>query len=179
MIDVAWSKNSRLISLPRGLNLRPQLKGSIEGMIPSRGLAALIWGVVALIAIQLVPTTARAHAGHAHVSGAQVSGAYVPGSSSAVTHDRASDHAISPRTSVANPEVATAAPDNDGSTAPAAPCNCGYCATGCPCCVPMILAEPGAGWPSPSNATDIIAQASSTRPGVDPEAPAKPPKSCT
>ena len=153
-------------------------------MIPSRGLAALIWGVVVLIAIQLVPTTARAHAGHAHVSaaqvsGAQVSGAYVPGSSSAVMHDRASDHAISPRTSVASPEVATAAPDNDGSTAPAAPCNCGYCAAGCPCCVPMILAEPGAGWFPPSTATDIIGQASSTRPGVDPEAPAKPPKSCT
>ena len=179
MIDVTWSKNSRLISLPGGLNLRPQLKGSIEVMIPSRGLAALIWGVVVLIAIQLVPTTARAHAGHAHVSAAQVSAAHGGGSSSAVMHDRASDHAIYPRTSVASPEVATAAPDNDGSTAPAAPCNCGYCAAGCPCCVPMILAEPGAGWPPPSTATDIIGQASSTRPGVDPEAPAKPPKSCT
>ena len=48
-------------------------------MIPSRGLAALIWGVVVLIAIQLVPTTARAHAGHAHVSAAQVSGAVCAG----------------------------------------------------------------------------------------------------
>ena len=179
MIDVAWSKNRRLIFLPRRLNLRPQLKGSIEDMIPSRGLAALIWGAVVLIAIQLVPTTARAHAGHAHASAAQVSGGYVPGSSSAVMHDRASDLAISPRTSVASPEVATAAPDNDGSTAPAAPCNCGYCAAGCSCCVPMILAEPGAGWPPPSSATDIIGQASSMRPGLDPEAPAKPPKSCT
>ena len=34
-----------------------------------RGLAGLIWGAVVMIAIQLVPTTVRAHTGHAHVAG--------------------------------------------------------------------------------------------------------------
>ena len=37
-----------------------------------RGLAALIWGAVVLVTIQLVPITARAHTGHTHVAGAHV-----------------------------------------------------------------------------------------------------------
>jgi hypothetical protein len=43
----------------------------------------------------------------------------------------------------------------------------------------MTLAEPEAGWPLLSNARDIIAPAPSTRAGIEPEAPAKPPKSIT
>jgi hypothetical protein len=97
------------------------LKGSIDGMISRRALAALIWGAVAVIA--------------------------------------AADR------------------DDKRGTAPA--CNGGCCTSGCSCCVPMTLAEPEAGWPLLANALDIIAPAPSTHAGIEPEAPAKPPKSIT
>ena len=142
-----------------------------------RGLAALIWGAVVMIAIQLVPTTARAHTGHLHVSGMHASSAHVAGSTSTVAHLRAADHTAQLATGQARvtAELASAAPDDERSAAPA--CKGGCCASGCPCCVPMTLAEPEPSWPPLSNALDIIVPAPPTRAGIDPEAPAKPPKS--
>lgn len=137
----------------------------------------MIWGAVALIAIQLAPTTARAHTGHTHVSGAHVSGAHVAGSTSTVPHLRAADHTAQLTTGQAGVtiELASAAPGDEGGAAE--PCKGGCCASGCPCCVPMTLAGPLASWPSLSNALDLVVPTPSTRAGIDPEAPAKPPKS--
>jgi len=104
-----------------------------------RGLAGLIWGAVVMIAIQLVPTTVRAHTGHAHVAGEHVSGAHVAGSISTVPDHRAADHTARLATGQAR------------------------------------VTEPS--WPPLSNALDIIVPAPPTRAGIDPEAPAKPPKS--
>jgi hypothetical protein len=168
-------------------------------MISRRTLAALIWGAVAVIAVQLAPTTVFAHGGHAHVSGlhvsdSQVSGPHVPdahisgahisgaqgaGSTSTTRHQRATDHRsqLTTQAARATAEVASAQRDDERGTAPA--CNGGCCTSGCSCCVPMTLAEPEAGWPLLSNALDIIAPAPSTRAGIEPEAPAKPPKSIT
>jgi hypothetical protein len=142
-----------------------------------RGLAALIWGAVVLVAIQLVPTTARAHVGHLHVSGMHASIAHVAGSTSTVPHLRAADHTAQLATGQARvtAELASAAPDDERGAAPA--CMGGCCASGCPCCVPMTLAEPEPSWPPLSNALDLIVPAPPTRAGIDPEAPAKPPKS--
>jgi len=173
-------------------------------MISRRALAALIWGAVAVIAVQLAPTTVFAHGGHAHasdshvsdsqvsdshvsgphVSGAHISGAHVSGapgagSTSTMGHQRATDHASQLTTGEAGAtgEVASADRDDKRGTAPA--CNGGCCTSGCSCCVPMTLAEPEAGWPLLANALDIIAPAPSTHAGIEPEAPAKPPKSIT
>jgi hypothetical protein len=168
-------------------------------MISRRTLAALIWGAVAVIAVQLAPTTVFAHGGHAHVSGlhvsdSQVSGPHVPdahisgahisgaqgaGSTSTTRHQRATDHRsqLTTAEAPATAEVASVHRDDERGTAPA--CNGGCCTSGCSCCVPMTLAEPEAGWPLLSNALDIIAPAPSTRAGIEPEAPAKPPKSIT
>jgi hypothetical protein len=178
-------------------------------MISRRALAALIWGAVAVIAVQLAPTTVFAHGGHAHVSdsqvsgsqvsgshvsgshvsgahisgahvsGAHVSGAHGAGSTSTTRHQRATDHTSQLTTAEARAtaEVASADRDDERGTAPA--CNGGCCTSGCSCCVPMTLAEPEAGWPLLANALDIIAPAPSTRAGIEPEAPAKPPKSIT
>ena len=146
-----------------------------------------------MIAVQLAPTTVFAHGGHAHasdshvsdsqvsdshvsgphVSGAHVSGAPRAGSTSTLRHQRATDHTSQLTTA----EVASADRDDKRGTAPA--CNGGCCTSGCSCCVPMTLAEPEAGWPLLANALDIIAPAPSTRAGIEPEAPAKPPKSIT
>ena len=162
-------------------------------MISRRALAALIWGAVAVIAVQLAPTTVFAHGGHAQVSDSQVSGSHVPdshvsgphvsgahvsgapraGSTSTLRHQRATDHTSQLTTA----EVASADRDDKRRTAPA--CNGGCCTSGCSCCVPMTLAEPEAGWPLLANALDIIAPAPSTHAGIEPEAPAKPPKSIT
>ena len=154
-------------------------------MISRRALAALIWGAVAVIAVQLAPTTVFAHGGHAHasdsdshvsgphVSGAHVSGAPRAGSTSTLRHQRATDHTSQLTTA----EVASADRDDKRGTAPA--CSGGCCTSGCSCCVPMTLAEPEAGWPLLANALDIIAPAPSTHAGIEPEAPAKPPKSIT
>ena len=167
-------------------------------MISRRALAALIWGAVAVIAVQLAPTTVFAHGGHAQVSDSQVSGSHVPdshvsgphvsgahvsgahvsgapraGSTSTLRHQRATDHTSQLTTA----EVASADRDDKRGTAPA--CNGGCCTSGCSCCVPMTLAEPEAGWPLLANALDIIAPAPSTHAGIEPEAPAKPPKSIT
>ena len=173
-------------------------------MISRRALAALIWGAVAVIAVQLAPTTVFAHGGHAHVSDSQVSGSQVSGSqvsgshvsgahisgahvsgapgagsTSTLRHQRATDHTSQLTTAEARAtaEVASADRDDERGTAPA--CNGGCCTSGCSCCVPMTLAEPEAGWPLLANALDIIAPAPSTRAGIEPEAPAKPPKSIT
>ena len=163
-------------------------------MISRRALAALIWGAVAMIAVQLAPTTVFAHGGHAHVSdshvsdshvsdahisGAHISGAHGAGSTSTLRHQRATDHKSQLTTGEARAtaEVASAARDDERGTAPA--CNGGCCTSGCSCCVPMTLAEPEAGWPLPATALDIIAPAPSTHAGIEPEAPAKPPKSIT
>ena len=73
--------------------------------------------------------------------------------------------------------IALADRDDERGTVPA--CNGGCCTSGCSCCVPMTLAEPEAGWPLLANALDIIAPAPSTHAGIEPEAPAKPPKSIT
>jgi hypothetical protein len=140
-----------------------------------RGLAALVWGAVVLVAIQLVPTTARAHIGHLHVSGTHASSAHVAGSTSIVPHLRAADHTAQlangqPRVTA---ELASAAPEDERGASPA--CQGGCCASGCPCCVPMTLAEPEPSWPPLSNALDTIIPAPPTRAGTDPEA--KPPKS--
>jgi hypothetical protein len=163
-------------------------------MISRRALAALIWGAVAVIAVQLAPTTVFAHGGHAHVSGshvsdslvsgphvsgAHISGAHGVGSTSTTRHQRATDYTGQLTTAEARApaEVASAHRDDERGTAP--DCNGGCCTSGCSCCVPMTLAEPEAGWPLLSNALDIIAPALSTRAGIEPEAPAKPPKSIT
>jgi hypothetical protein len=162
-----------------------------------------------VIAVQLAPTTVFAHGGHAHVSdsqvsgsqvsgsqvsgshvsgahisgahvsGAHVSGAHGAGSTSTTRHQRATDHTSQLTTAEARAtaEVASADRDDERGTAPA--CNGGCCTSGCSCCVPMTLAEPEAGWPLLANALDIIAPAPSTRAGIEPEAPAKPPKSIT
>ena len=142
-----------------------------------RGLAGLIWRAVVMIAIQLVPTTVRAHTGHAHVAGEHVSGAHVAGSISTVPDHRAADHKARLATGQARvtAELTSGAPDDERSAAPA--CKGGCCASGCPCCVPMTLAEPEPSWPPLSNALDMIVPAPPTRAGIDPEAPAKPPKS--
>ena len=163
-------------------------------MISRRALAALIWGAVAVIAVQFAPTTVFAHGGHAHVSDSQVSGSHVSGahisgahvsgapgagSTSTPRHQRATDHTSQLTTAEARAtaEVASADRDDKRGTAPA--CNGGCCTSGCSCCVPMTLAEPEAGWPLLANALDIIAPAPSTHAGIEPEAPAKPPKSIT
>ena len=178
-------------------------------MISRRALAALIWGAVAVIAVQLAPTTVFAHGGHAHasdshvsdsqvsdsqvsgshvsgahisgahISGAPVSGAHGAGSTSTLRHQRATDHTSQLTTAEARAtaEVASAHRDDERGMAPA--CNGGCCTSGYSCCVPMTLAEPEAGWPLLANALDIIAPAPSTHAGIEPEAPAKPPKSIT
>jgi len=168
-------------------------------MISRRALAALIWGAVAVIAVQLAPTTVFAHGGHAHasdshvsdsqvsgphvsdahISGAHISGAPGAGSTSTLRHQRATDHTSQMTTAEAGAtaEVASAHRDDERGMAPA--CNGGGCTSGCSCCVPMTLAEPEAGWPLLATALDIIAPAPSTRAGIEPEAPAKPPKSIT
>jgi hypothetical protein len=137
-------------------------------------LAALIWGAVVMIAIQLVPTTVRAHTGHTHVAGAHVldtrSASTVP-----VHHAREHTARLTPGPARVPAELASTAPDDDRSTSPT--CMGGCCASGCPCCVPMTLAEPEPSWPPLSNALDIVVPAPPTRAGIDPEAPAKPPKS--
>jgi hypothetical protein len=137
-----------------------------------RGLAALIWGAVVMIAIQLVPTTVRAHAGHTHV-------AHVLDTRSAATVPvhHARDHTAKPTPGLAHvpAEFASTSPGDEPGTTHT--CMGGCCASGCPCCVPMTLAESEPSWPPLSNALDINVPAPPTRAGIDPEAPAKPPKS--
>jgi hypothetical protein len=139
-------------------------------------LAALIWGAVVMIAIQLVPTTARAHAGgHPHVAGAH---ALDPRPASTVPVHHAHDHSarLTPGPAGVAVEFASTSPDDERGGAATA-CMGGCCASGCPCCVPMTLAESEPSWPPLSNPLDIIVPAPPTRAGIDPEAPAKPPKS--
>jgi len=114
-----------------------------------RGLAGLIWGAVVMIAIQLVPTTVRAHTGHAHVAGEHVSGAHVAGSISTVPDHRAADHTARLATGQARvtAELTSGAPDDERSAAPA--CKGGCCASGCPCCVPMDVGRTRAELASP------------------------------
>jgi hypothetical protein len=137
-------------------------------MISKRQLAAVIWIAIVTIAVQLVPATALAHAGHTHLRGSIVG----------VTHDRAEGAALGVNADHTGALAQAEAADVSRARTSGA-CNDGCCASGFSCCAPAILPEPILGLPSRLKALKVEPPGASIRAGIDPEALPKPPKSFT
>ncbi|MGE3148556.1 MAG: hypothetical protein AB7K04_05750 [Pseudorhodoplanes sp.] len=132
-----------------------------------RQLATLLWAAAVLIAAQLLPSFAQAHAGHDHASQSVVAAL--------------SDHVADPAKSTEAKRAAASAElaSVDSSTIPAAPatgCNGSCCGTGNACCGAILLFS-SVSLPEVGAGQQLVGTASSAPPGIDPDALRKPPKS--
>src|SRR5262245_53378751 len=100
-----------------------------------RQLMVLIWMAIVAIAVQVAPTTARAHGGHTHGPAVTIA----QPAAKDITRSIAEHSEVAATAEMAE-AIATAATTRTGS-----PCsdashgNC--CSTGFSCCVPALLAE--------------------------------------
>jgi hypothetical protein len=134
-------------------------------------MVALIWVAIVAIAVQLVPTVALAHAGHSHTR--DLISTADSGNADDATPLKVKD------TEQGVAEIAVAGVGADGSAVPSTTCNGGCCSSGFSCCAPVMLSEPVAHLPLPLGGLTLVRSAAPMRPGVDPEALPKPPKSFT
>jgi hypothetical protein len=145
-------------------------------MISKRPLAALLWVAIVMIAVQMSPVAALAHAGHTHAHD----------SISSVAHHQPNGNATQVNTAPANAEhagaVAEAAalgPDADRAAA-STKCRLGCCANGgFSCCAPAMLCENAPDLPGCMSGLKVVRLRTRTESGVDPETLPKPPKSFT
>jgi hypothetical protein len=135
-------------------------------MVLRHRLAGLIWAALLVLAIQLVPNAAFAHAGHDHSGVA-------PTSSSSIAHPQTSDAAQQPAT-----ELELTAVDEQGEQGSTSSSGCigGCCGSGMSCCGAVLAFSTG-GLPDDNGPADIVAPVSDRRAGIDPDALGRPPKS--
>ena len=143
-----------------------------------RQLARMLAAMIVMIVAYLAPSAAQAHAGHHHESHAVVSGSGAtpaPDVNSFGSHRAAAPSAlaIEPATSDATVGVA----DQDALT-PLKTCtgSC-CCSTGMVCCAHALTADIGSAGLIGAAASLIVLPEDLARPGVDPEALPKPPRS--
>jgi hypothetical protein len=149
----------------------PMLNGP---MASKRHLAPLIRVAVVMIAIQILPATALAHAGH------------TPHSISRTTHDHVTGAATHLNPAHENAEHTGAAAeivavelDANQVAAASGMCNDGCCASGFSCCVSAMLSETAADLSNGLSGSKVVRLRISIRPGIEPETLPKPPKSFT
>jgi hypothetical protein len=130
-------------------------------------LAGLIWAAIFVAAVQLVPSTAQAHAGHEHHSLVTMSFA---------SHVTAEHHAIELAQRPAD-EMALMmqAQQDQYSSVPSTGCTGGCCGTGVSCCGAALHVTPNS-LPDLGRLSEILCVVFDARAGVDPDALARPPR---
>ena len=131
----------------------------------------MIWAAILVVALQLVPAAAFAHNGqhfgHRHHSVAAVtSHAHAPLQQQAGPSDRHSSEQIL--------TTASGQPDQPES-GPSGGCTGGCCGTGHGCCGAALIAATNS-LPDVHRAADIVSFQSHVRPGIEPDTPARPPR---
>jgi len=144
-------------------------------MTLDRPLVHILAAIVMIVAY-FVPSAVQAHAGHAHIQPKLVTvTALDPGSTrldiTAITAAAATEREAAQVT--ADPAY-PADPDSPAPTRCKGPCCCGSASA--PCCAHAVAPESGL-WPAPTAARLIAIANALARPGVDPEALPKPPRS--
>jgi hypothetical protein len=144
-------------------------------MVSKRHLAALIRVAVVMIAIQMLPATALAHAGHTRT----------PDLISSTTHHHATGGATHLNPAHENAEHTGAAAEivavklGANQAAVSGMCNAGCCASGFSCCAPAMLSETAAALSNGLSGSKVVRPRTSIRSGIEPETLPKPPKSFT
>src|SRR5262245_20146292 len=100
-------------------------------MLRNRHMTAILWTVIMLVAVQLVPTIARAHQAHHHHA------------SAAAAHEGNGEFAAAKAIKVTALAVAAVAMATDDTVpAPADTCKGSCCGVGSSCCCSVLAAEP-------------------------------------
>jgi hypothetical protein len=150
-------------------------------MTPPRPLARLLAVVIVLIAACLgAPlvgvSSAQAHQGHAHQGHAHQGHAQQRHAHHGPSLDAPAATALTlaeARVAAQAPRFTAASPDE----APAArPCNGLCCLMGASCCVPGLLPESLAAFPSPRPARRLATAEDALPAGIAPDSPARPPR---
>lgn len=140
-------------------------------MTPPRPLARLLAVVIVMIAACLgAPlvgmSSAQAHQGQAHHGHAHHGQSLGAPAATALTLAEARVAAQGPRLTAENPDEAPAA----------RPCNGLCCLMGASCCVPGLLPESLAAFPSPRPARRVATAEDALPAGIAPDSPARPPR---
>src|SRR5262245_2100391 len=130
-------------------------------------LAGLIFAAIVVVALQLVPNLAYAHAGHDHHGPAVT--VPVPAASVQPTANETRSAAS------ARAELKAAASHHQPASAPAGTCVGGCCGTGMGCCGSILIVSEQV-IPPVDDTADIVASVLNERPGLDPDALKRPPR---
>ena len=136
-------------------------------MVLRQRLAGLIWAAILVVVVQLVPSTAQAHAGHEHHPLAVTTSA---------THLAAQHHVAEPAQRAAT-ELAlkTPAQQDQHSSVPSTGCTGGCFGTFIGCCGAALSLTPNS-LTDLCIALEIFRIVLDARTGVDPDALARPPR---
>lgn len=138
-------------------------------MAARQRLAGLIWAAILVVAAQLVPTNALAHAGHAHHHAAAAP--------TATTSDRQPVQVEeTERTRPRSEVVATAEQAPPADACPTSGCTGSCCGTGVGCCGAVMPVAPLQTLPNGGRGNGLPLRRSDPRAGIDPDALGKPPK---
>ena len=133
-------------------------------MMLRQKVAGLIWAAILVVAVQLVPSLAFAHAGHEH----HAPDVTAPASSVQSPTDHATD-------AIAAPAEMKAAPDLGSATAPSGACVGGCCGTGMGCCGSVLIVSEQA-FPPLDAGAHLVASVFFERPGIAPGGLKRPPR---
>jgi hypothetical protein len=148
-----------------------QKSGHDRTMAARRQLAILIWTAIVVIAVQLMPSVAWAHAGHDHGPVATLEQA-AASDEARLTAQHASTVAGAEMT-----ETVVTAADTRRSLASSRTCHATCCGSGFSCSVPVLVAEMPPYLPGRPSARAVVRAAAPLPDGIDPETLPKPPKS--
>jgi len=140
----------------------------MESMAVRHQLAGLIWAAILVVAVQLVPTLAFAHAGHGHHSGGPVvsTQASAPNTAASQT-SQSSFHVVTIASHLGQPCL----PCSGGTGSCTGKC----CGTGV-CCGAAVIQAPTQALPVAGILTKISWLIVDGRAGIDPDGLARPPK---
>src|SRR5262249_19259692 len=136
-------------------------------MVLKRKVAGLILAAILVVAVQLVPNLAFAHAGHEHHAPAMTA----PTSSVQPPADHATH-------SIAAPAEMKAAPDLASATAPSGACVGGCCGPGMGCCGSVLIVSEQA-FPPLDTGAHLVAPVFFERPGIASGGLKRPPRILT
>jgi hypothetical protein len=137
-------------------------------MSPRPALAALIRIALFVCVPLLVPTLAHAHAGHAH----HATGVTPPPQASTAAEPAAIDHAKTSR----QEQIISSTTARHAAPAPSGTCSVGCCGAGVGCCGAALMVGSAGDLPDPGRDHVRLRIVPDRRSGIDPDAPARPPR---
>jgi hypothetical protein len=139
--------------------------------------AGLIWAAIFVVALQLVPTAARAHGGHDHHPSHQhLSQHHQAQPSAAATKQAVGVHRGDDAVDASRTAVELKAPASVEGAFPASAACVGGCCSGMGCCSAAAIAAAGPPLPQHDGSADAVAFQGTRPGGTRPEGLMKPPR---